>query len=629
MASRLTRWLAVLLAVVLPIAVVAGGLAGLESFRTFADKRETRNVCKVINGKVVREQGGAPKAIERTLERTSPEIIILGNSLSNTDLVPQLLANSLGMGKQKVQKFSIPNSIAAHWYVILKNRVYANGHRPKIVVILSDLQSALALAPRSEASHLNLTCQLGRSERVVDDKLGARNYYLERVRENRGTVREGAMTAARNALVDLLYHHTLVPTDDREIEKSLERVFDDEKTDMWLHNQVIPIMQGDTLALGQLLAFDPAELPDPKDSFLPEIVKLVTKNEGHVVFVRPPMSPQLAAQGLGDIVDVRKEQKVHKVVDRLGGTYLDLRTVPMDNSHFKNRDHMNPEGARRFTQMVAELLDDLRNQGGNRPAEADLLKSIGLVGGRFENLVPDIVYRGAPPEVPRPKREFYRGRGRLAYFATESFGFLSDPSTVDVTPHASRCSPLRVVEDGVALPEPNVGCDEVLRFGAGRACHAPERLYFATPDGTDPFENGREYMLALDPERLCDASRWLYPGDHLRLTVDPFALDAFTTGAATLSVEATDMGSTGRGGEPVLQVRVRAGAGTRADVPVPLGTLGEGPVSVPLEPRIGAIVDTVTVDLVNPSDHFVLVTGLRLLEPRRGKAAPEGGTTGE
>ena len=136
-ASVLARVVALLLALVLPLAIIAASLAGLEGFRSFADKREAKNAGKIINGRVV--EGGVVEIIEDKLAQTDPDVIILGNSLSNTDLNPILLATELGINKGKVQKFSIPNSIAAHWYAILKNRVYANGHHPKVVLILSDL----------------------------------------------------------------------------------------------------------------------------------------------------------------------------------------------------------------------------------------------------------------------------------------------------------------------------------------------------------------------------------------------------------------------------------------------------------------------------------------------------------
>jgi hypothetical protein len=615
--DRVSRFLSVLLALVLPVLIIGTALAGLERYRTMADNRENRNAGKVINGRVA--EGGVVQAIDRTLVKYDPEIILLGNSLSNTDLETPLLAARLGIPKNKVQKFSIPNSIAAHWYAILKNRVYANGHRPKVVLILSDMQSALAITPRSEASYLNLAVHLGDNERVIDDKLGARNWYLERARENRGTLRDQALTAARNAMVDLLFHRSFAPTDGWATDAALQRVFDASRTDMRLHHQAIPIMQ--TESMRDLVPFDPDDLPTPTASFIPEIVKLVARNGGHVVFLRPPMSPLLPEEG-GDLVLPESEKQVVRMVERLGGTYLDLRTLDMDHFHFHNLDHMNTEGARRFTETVSDLLLDVKagGYGAAGPGRVELLKNIRVEDGGFEHWPYQVAFKDDPPPVPRSARGFQAGRGRMVYFASDSFSFLSDLATVGVTPHTSRCSPLRVLEDGVPLGQPNVSCDEAWRQGYGRTCHTPERLYFTTPDDSDPFTNGRDYTIGLDPDRACDSAVWLYPHDKMRLTVREGELAGVMGGASTLTVFAVDMGSSGRGGELVLDAKLRVGQGIRADGPMPIESLREGGV-LKIEPRIGAAAYPVTVDLTNRSDRFLLVTSVRLSEPGRAGGA--------
>ena len=50
------RWASYAMTVIMPLLVIAAGLAGLESFRTASDNRENRNAGKVINGKVVQEE---------------------------------------------------------------------------------------------------------------------------------------------------------------------------------------------------------------------------------------------------------------------------------------------------------------------------------------------------------------------------------------------------------------------------------------------------------------------------------------------------------------------------------------------------------------------------------------------
>jgi hypothetical protein len=505
------EWLVTrVLAVLLPVSLLVGSLAGLETLRSFNDARENRNAGKVINGHVV--SVGVAAMIDQRLDKNEPYVVILGNSLSNTDLAPNLLAARLGIPTNKVQKFSIPNSMGAHWYAIVKNRIYANGHQPAIVLILSDLQSLLALAPRSEASYLNLAIQLGADEPVIDAKLGHRFYYLERVRENRGRVRDLALLGVRNRMVDLLVHHTLVPTDPKKIERTLADVFDASRVDMRLHSNALPIFN--TQNAKDLLPFDPSELPTPEDSFLADMSELVQQNGGHLVVLRPPMSP-IMPDDVGDVVFPEHVQGVYDLLDRTDGTFLDLRDVDMDVTHFQNPDHMNAEGARRFTEIVAELLVDV---GGGGPPSAELLKTVGLVDGRYASLPLDVAFRGPPPPLIRADRSFGKGRGRTLVFQTDAYGFLNDAATGLVSPHATRCSPLRVLEDGVLLPHPNESCDDVQKQGRGRMCHTPDKVFFTASDGSNPFETGRDYRLALDPMRTCDGGLWAYPGDTARVT---------------------------------------------------------------------------------------------------------------
>lgn len=605
--------MSIVVASLAPILIVIGALEGLERFRSFADRREEENAGKVINGRVV--EGGVVEVMQNKLWQ-NPDVIILGNSLSNTDIQGPLLAKRLGLQRQQVQKFSVPNSMGAHWYAILKNRVYANGHKPAVVIILSDLQSLLALVPRSEASHLNLAVQLSRYEPVIDELLGSRNYYLERVRENRGKLRDKALISARNLMVDLFYHHTVYAGDDRDTEDALGRVFDSSRTDMRLHNNVIPIFN--TQSERDLLPFDPASLPKPDGSFMPRIAALVEQNGGRLVYLRPPMSP-LLPDGVGDIVLPETEALVPAAMAEHGGIYLDLRQLDMDITHFHNVDHMNNEGARRFTQIVAELFDDLGLTGKARPS-ADLLKTVGVdETQQFVELPLSVKFDRPPPALARADRPFAKGRGRLLYFATENLGYLNDAATIELTPHASRCSPIRVLEQGKLLPGANSACEVAARQGKGRSCHTPDKLFFTTSDDTSPYTTDRSYTLALDPDRSCDAALWLYPGDSAKLSMRPVDAGLLSRGAGAVRVVAYDVGSGGvvaptdavRTG--ALGIQVKAANLVRVDEPVAVDSLSERSPVLVLQPRIAPHPGNVTVELTNDSDEFLLITSVRLM----------------
>ncbi|MBX2798269.1 MAG: hypothetical protein KTR31_11385 [Myxococcales bacterium] len=609
-ASPLQRVLAVALAGLLPAAIVVGLLVGMERFRTFDDARADRNAGRIINGRVIKTD--VREYIENALRRHEPEVVVLGNSLSNTDVMGGMLAKRLGLPKNKVQKFSVPNSIGTHWYAILRNRIYAGGHRPRLVLIPSDMQSLLATTPRSEASYLNLSIHLDEEEPEIDARLGRRSWFLERVRSNRGHVRDRSLTWLRNRVVDLLFHRSLVRTDGRVTEATMARVFDDDEIDMRLHNRVIPtFVQSGT---SELIPFDPRSLPEPEDSFLPVIAKLVADHGGIAVFVRPPMSPFLP-DGLGDVVLEDAEARVPTVSAEHGGLYLDVRDLDMEHGHFQNVDHMRPEGARRFTEVLADTLVEVDAWEVAESEQAiDLLRPTEVVDNVLRNVEPSVTFRTPPPAVPRSHRKINRGPGRMPYFAAEQLAFMSDLTTLAVTRHASRCSPIRVLENGVPLPMPNRTCEETSRHRRGRMCHSDARVYFTSTDDLGPWRNGRRYSLGLDPDRACDGARWLYPGDRLRIRVPDADFASLDAGAASLVLSVRDMSVRDEADTTLPRVRARARVGQAVrmdawlDVPPDPGTGHR----LPIEPRIEPGTTGVAVDVINKSDRFLLLTGARL-----------------
>lgn len=71
------------------------------------------------------------------------------------------------------------------------------------------------------------------------------------------------------------------------------------------------------------------------------------------------------------------------------------------------------------------------------------------------------------------------------------------------SPGAPRRSALVLMENGHRLPGAHSSLGDVLRLGAGRFAHCRGKLYFSTPDGSDPRGNGKQYsvgsVLAVSP----------------------------------------------------------------------------------------------------------------------------------
>jgi hypothetical protein len=120
-----TRLLSSLLAALGPAVVLGLGLAALERVRTVDDRTQEANVGVVLNGRHVHEP--LVDAIDDLLARSRPEVVVLGNSIANTDFVVPAWAAETATDPRRIAKLSVPNTMAAHWYAILKNRVYEIG----------------------------------------------------------------------------------------------------------------------------------------------------------------------------------------------------------------------------------------------------------------------------------------------------------------------------------------------------------------------------------------------------------------------------------------------------------------------------------------------------------------------
>lgn len=663
------------LAVLGPLAVFWVALWGLESYSDSEDEIAERNAGRILNGLVLERD--AAEVMDSVLETRRPDVLILGPSYANTDVSPDILAARLGIDRDRITLLSVPNSVGSHWFAMLKYRVFGNGHQPPLIVVVSGLQSMLLTTPLTESSFVNLRVHLPPEGDPVVDARVKEDAWLTwaRLREQRGKV--------RGVWFDLLRRVPLLwMAGDRgrmtalEARGALDRVFDDARIDMRLYGRSTPVVEANR---GLDRYYTPEMLPPPEEGFLPEITELARQHGSRVVWVRPPMSPHIP-EHLDDRAPEGFQERAQALVEERGGLFVDMRALPMTAAMFKNEDHMNEEGSRRFSEALAATLLELdalaplaaeparalpvevRVEGdaageppalpgqgpwvlpGTRrvyalpggwerrrgpldlailleepgrgfsaparvsfagqpvllepgpgpadrsrwegrvtpeapsgpfevaidvPAGGRPVRVVGLALGRrawrtfLEGDAPHLdgrqlallgatrleagrvvddslhpVYGGPPTRVPGEDRPVLDLPDHVAAFATENWAFLSDEAMMGATRFRSRCSPLRITEDGVELPHANVPCLEVSREGHGRSCHTTDRIFFTASDGSDPFTNGRTYRLVLDPDRRCDGSAWIYPTDTLRLTIPAERTAELTDGAAWAVLDA-------------------------------------------------------------------------------------------
>lgn len=342
--------LVAVLSVLGPALVFGGAYAGLRSWSDADDVQAERNAGRVVNGRVIGTDTAA--AMDRLLAARTPRVVILGPSYANTDIRTDLLAARLGVPRDEIALLSVPNTVGAHWYAILKYRLFEAGHRPELVIVVSGLQSMLLTTPLTESSFVNLEVHLPEDgDPLVASKVKQTgSLVLARLREQRGKVREWVFDLVRDLPVVLL-----TPATRLQARMALDRVFDDSRVDMALHGSSIPV-EAAQRELDRY--YTPDMLPAPDDSFVPDTTALVTAAGARIVWVRPPMSPDIPAH-LDDVVLPGAQERAIALVEERGGAFVDMRALPMSTAMFKNEDHMNEEGSRRFSEALAKALVEL------------------------------------------------------------------------------------------------------------------------------------------------------------------------------------------------------------------------------------------------------------------------------
>lgn len=272
---------------------------------------------------------------------------------------------------------------------------------------------------------------------------------------------------------------------------------------------------------------------------------------------------------------------------------------------------------------------------GAAPATATLLGapetmyggSVRFIGGRVEDTFSTATY-DAPPKFGPVDLALRKAPQKLGQASLPRLADLADSPDNDAM-RPNDCSPLRVLEDGVALAYPHSVCQDVLTKGQGRSCHAGDTVYVSSSDDSSPLSNGRAYTLALDATRACATwtqrgettlrgSWWLYPGDAAQFPVPTRRLATFREGANLLELAVIPHVADAK---VPLRLKLLADGVPVLDVPWTLspGTRRPHNGRFAIDPPLPVGAKQVVLRVENPDDaSFVLVSMATLSESYDG-----------
>lgn len=502
-----------------------------------------------------REEGtsGLARQFDRRLNYSRPEVVVLGSSLARTNVLPAKLAGELGIPERRVALLTLPNATAAHWYAVLRNRVFANGHEPKLVLVVSALTTMVTADVLMESNVDRLVNQLTEDEPVIARKVfgtdDPSHFQWLFARERAAAYRQDALEGWRDRVLGLTRPFHAGPSAAALADRANAVVFADERMNYALYDR------GGTTGMygGSVEQLDLSGLDVEADSLLPDIADLVASNGAKLYFVRSPFPPSNADN---DFVPPAIEDAALRTIAAHDAGYLDMRSLQLGEEFFVDMRHMSRDGARLFTEALGQTLVDL----GAMKKKGKASVQVGAVPAR-------IVRTETPAGLTRPA---------TAPKEVGKCGWVVDvPQLRPIDDAALRrighplASPLVVSHQDAPLPwlpEVASGC----QVGAGFPALG---LRAALPRAADPSELSLALSDEVPMHLVGEAPAWwVYPGTTLRFSFDqpwsggPFdvavrahalggeAAPALTVGATTRTLEVVD-------GRVVLDETLEAPAG--------------------------------------------------------------------
>lgn len=290
------------------------------------------------------------------VEQKNPELVALGSSFCVTNTNPAQLAVGLGEPNLRISVLGEPGSASAMWYAILKDRVYGNGAKPRLVVLVATMGTMMQ--GRVPTERVSVLAELAAE---VDGPLAEKGGLPSAAdpwrlaMTQRAKLRDGWVSAVRRGFVGFGFGG-----DGEALSTAAANsVFAAQQNNgMEVQARMLPgVEEGEDaevrLAVG---------LEDPALTFLPDLVELAHANGSEIAVVLPPVSPE---KPYGQRLSPAGEAAVvHYLHDNDVG-FIDLRDLSFPARYYRDGRHLSPKGAAVFSLAAGEALGDIGALGAN------------------------------------------------------------------------------------------------------------------------------------------------------------------------------------------------------------------------------------------------------------------------
>ena len=291
-----------------------------------------------------------PAHMNREMDQRRPELVLVGNSELHFGVDADLLEQQLGV---PTVSLACSGSSTPYWYAVLENRVYARGHRPKIVIVMGDLPRFVETrSAMTDAAALFE--QLGENEPVLARKVfGSESGSIAaaRWRASRIEKRDAIIEPWKDGLVGLLWGEgrleERIARGPALAEAAGREVFDPATAvDLELRTRVIPVAES-TGAQSNGISFD--------ESLIPDLAALAEANGSTLVFLRAPLRGDNPARHPSP----DDEAQFDALLRELGIRQISGTGRGFDDEDFTDMWHLRADKKGEYTRELAEAIRSL------------------------------------------------------------------------------------------------------------------------------------------------------------------------------------------------------------------------------------------------------------------------------
>lgn len=286
-------------------------------------------------------------AIDRRLDATNPEILLVGSSLANKSVDEQSLAKQLGLAEDKVQKIWSGMATIPAVTLMIENRILNRNLQPKAIVVLSPpnwlitneiLQNANFAMHQTQSLSQTLATVLGQEFESSPSTIQQRKIQFQ---------------DGYTALNQQIFGEMLLNRSSEEIDEQLEMVFD-------FDQQRTDANKGQQLIQHNVRAIDDSQAPTNTTStdlrLLDYLAKRVHDAGIHLIVVTLPVSDVIKEDHR---VSANTLEQMIETLDTHNAKLLDYFEWSEPNIYADTK-HMNKRGRELFTN---KLVPDLQQMG--------------------------------------------------------------------------------------------------------------------------------------------------------------------------------------------------------------------------------------------------------------------------